>query len=206
MKRAKHPICTKIVKRIEKLKDNLQLWIPRWCGSEQFEVTGPTGNQYRVDLVNRTCGCRKWDMSGIPFMLPLDVKKRSGRPKKARRRELEEPQDPTKLTKKGVQMRCSACGKKSHVDASTSAANVPSVLDPATNVPSVADPVAPTNGNTTMVRSPALAPHQPPMASQESMASSALTMVNRTTLASSGKLVWRGRVVRLASSYKKTPK
>ncbi|KAH7862346.1 hypothetical protein Vadar_003544 [Vaccinium darrowii] len=302
MKRAKHPICPKIVKRIEKLKDNLQLWIPRWCGSEQFEVTGPTGNQYRVDLVNRTCGCRKWDMSGIPcvhalasikflqqdpfdyvhewykvstylkcyenllspingrdlwpetnnpVMLPPDVKKRSGRPKKARRREPEEPQDPTKLTKKGVQMRCSACGKvghnkrgckktkpqgegpprkKSHVDASTSAANVPSVSDPAANVPnvpsvldpaanvpnvpsvsdpvanvpSIADPVAPTNGNTTMVRSPA--PHQPPMASQESMASSALTMVNRTTLASSGKMVWRGRVVRLASSYKKTPK
>ncbi|KAH7847184.1 hypothetical protein Vadar_022991 [Vaccinium darrowii] len=280
MKRVKHPICPKIVKRIEKLKDNLQLWIPRWCGSEQFEVTGPTGNQYRVDLVNGTCGCRKWDMSGIPcvhalasikflqqdpfdyvhewykvstylkcyenllspingrdlwpetnnpIMLPPDVKKRSGRPKKARRREPEEPQDPTKLTKKGVQMRCSACGKvghnkrgcnktkphgegpprkKSHVDASTSAANVPSISDLAANVPFVADPVAPTNGNTTMVRSPASAPapHQPPMASQESMASSALTMVNRTTLASSGKLVWRGRVVRLASSYKKTLK
>ncbi|KAI8546654.1 hypothetical protein RHMOL_Rhmol07G0136600 [Rhododendron molle] len=139
MMRSKHPICPKIVKRIEKTKDELHNWIPRWFGSDHYEVYGPNGMQYRVNLINKSCGCRKWDISGVPcvhalasikflsqdpfnyvhecykvdtylkcygnllspmngrdlwpetdnpFMLPPDVKKRSGRPKKARRREL----------------------------------------------------------------------------------------------------------------------
>ncbi|KAH7835969.1 hypothetical protein Vadar_031595 [Vaccinium darrowii] len=140
-----------------------------------------------------------WPETNNPVMLPPNVKKRSGRPKKARRREPEEPPRSHKIDQEG------GLNEKSHVDASTSATSAPSVALDSTAAP-IANPVAPTNGNTTMVRSPALAPDQPPMASQESMASSALTMVNRTTLESSGKLVWRGRIVRLASSFKKTPK
>lgn len=59
-------------------------------------------------------GTDLWPEADDPVMLPPDVKKRSGRPKKARRRELEEVQDPTKLSKRGVKLRCSGCGKVGH--------------------------------------------------------------------------------------------
>ncbi|KAH7865755.1 hypothetical protein Vadar_010769 [Vaccinium darrowii] len=59
-------------------------------------------------------GTDLWSETDDLVMLPLNVKKRSGRPKKARRREPEEVQDPTKLSKRGVKMRRSACGKVAH--------------------------------------------------------------------------------------------
>lgn len=210
MMRCKHPICPKTVKRIEKTKDELHNWIPRWFGSDHYEVYGPNGMQYRVDLVNKSCGCRKWDISGVPcvhalasikflsqdpfnyvhecykvdtylkcygnllspmngrdlwpetdnpFMLPPDVKKRSGRPKKARRRELDEPQDPTKLSKRGVKMRCSACGTVGHnkrgckQGASTSATPTPNpAFTSATPTPT------PTPASTTPTPAPTLTP------------------------------------------------
>ncbi|XP_028076867.1 uncharacterized protein LOC114278907 [Camellia sinensis] len=40
-------------------------WIPRWNGGSQYEVVGPYGEQYKVDLKEWTCGCRKWDLSGL---------------------------------------------------------------------------------------------------------------------------------------------
>lgn len=186
MSRAKHPIYPKIVKRIEKMKDEVQLWIPRWFGDNHCEVCGPMGEQYRVDLQRKTCGCRKWETSGIPcvhamasiklmqqdpfdyvhecykvdtylkcygnflspingrdlwpqtdqpLMLPPDVKKRSGRPKKARRREPEEPTDPTKLSKRGVKMRCSACRKVGHNKRGCKTPSAPSASGTTTTAP-----------------------------------------------------------------------
>ncbi|KAH7851988.1 hypothetical protein Vadar_019174 [Vaccinium darrowii] len=136
MIRCKDPICPKIRKRLDKIRE-VNGWIPRYFGNEQFQVEG-SNDQFRVDLKNRTCGCRKWDLCGIPcvhasaaynkldldpmdfvhecykvstylstydnvlgpingrdlwpctgdkILLPPDVKKRAGRPKKARRRE-----------------------------------------------------------------------------------------------------------------------
>ncbi|CAL5443325.1 unnamed protein product [Camellia sinensis] len=41
-------------------------WIPKWNGNEQFEVVGPYGEQYKLDLQAWTCACRKWDLSSIP--------------------------------------------------------------------------------------------------------------------------------------------
>ncbi|KAH7842572.1 hypothetical protein Vadar_006813 [Vaccinium darrowii] len=56
-----------------------------------------------------------WDSSGHPKLLPPDVKKRSSRPKKVRRREPDEVvTGQTTLTKKGVKMTCSGCGKIGH--------------------------------------------------------------------------------------------
>ncbi|KAF7147202.1 hypothetical protein RHSIM_Rhsim03G0174600 [Rhododendron simsii] len=165
MKRCKWPVCPKIFKIVEKLKTNSEGWIPRWQGSDQFEVYGPNNMQYKVHLTNKTCGCRKWDISGIPCihaiaalsflnvdifdyvhecykvdtylrtynnlinpingrdlwpttenptLLPPDVKKRVGRPKKARRREPEEPAEPNKLGRKGIKMTCRLCGNVGH--------------------------------------------------------------------------------------------
>jgi hypothetical protein len=39
-----------------------------WCGdrdSSRFSVTDGT-DTYVVNLQDRTCACRKWDLSGIP--------------------------------------------------------------------------------------------------------------------------------------------
>lgn len=160
-------MCPKIYKRVEKLKSDSEGWLPRWQGNDQFEVFGPNSMQFKVHLTNKTCGCRRWDLSGIPcihaiaalnflnldiydyvhdcykvdtylstynhlmnpingrdmwpttdnpILLPPDVQKRVGRPKKARRRGPEEPEpaDPTKLGRKGIKMTCKLCNKVGH--------------------------------------------------------------------------------------------
>ncbi|XP_028122043.1 uncharacterized protein LOC114319235 [Camellia sinensis] len=134
----------------------------RWNDNEQFEVIGPYGEQYKLDLQAWTCGYRKWDLSGIPCayvvaaakflgqepekyvhqyykvepylkmydnmltpinfremwprteyakVLPLDVKKRAGRPKQNKRKETEAPIQGTKLGRQGTKMTCNNCGK-----------------------------------------------------------------------------------------------
>ncbi|KAH7850022.1 hypothetical protein Vadar_026624 [Vaccinium darrowii] len=165
MKKCTLLVCPKVYKRIEKLKTFASGWIPRWQGGDQFEVVGSSNGQYKVDITHRSCGCKKWDLSGIPCthaiaalnyldhdiydyvhdcykiptylktyshllnpingrdlwpetnnfsLLPPDVEKKFGRPKKARRRELEEPTDPTKFGRKGIKMTCKLCGKVGH--------------------------------------------------------------------------------------------
>ncbi|MBA0791975.1 hypothetical protein Gohar_016513, partial [Gossypium harknessii] len=44
----------------------------------------------------------------------LTLRKPLGRPTKVRRKEPDEPQTTTKLTKKGVEMKCSKCKKLGH--------------------------------------------------------------------------------------------
>ncbi|KAH7839696.1 hypothetical protein Vadar_007442 [Vaccinium darrowii] len=157
MKKCTLPVCPKVYKRIEKLKTFASGWIPRWQGGDQFAVVGPRNGQYKVDITHRSCGYRKWGLSGIscthaiaalnyldhdiydyvhdcykiptylktyshllnpingrdiwpqtnnPSLLPPDVEKKLGRPKKARMREPDEPSDPTKLGRKGIKMTC----------------------------------------------------------------------------------------------------
>ncbi|KAI8530409.1 hypothetical protein RHMOL_Rhmol11G0056100 [Rhododendron molle] len=48
MKRCKWPVCPKVYKRVEKLKENSDGWIPRWQGSDRFEVEGPGNGKYKV--------------------------------------------------------------------------------------------------------------------------------------------------------------
>ncbi|KAI8544880.1 hypothetical protein RHMOL_Rhmol07G0000200 [Rhododendron molle] len=50
------------------------------------------------------------------ILLPPDVQKRVGRPKKATRKEPEEPEpaDPTKWRRKGIKMTCKLCNKVGH--------------------------------------------------------------------------------------------
>ncbi|KAH7861908.1 hypothetical protein Vadar_032518 [Vaccinium darrowii] len=161
-------VCPKVVKTIEKLigSEYAKGWVPRWCSNDDFEVAGPNGAQYKVNIPKRYCGCRKWEISGIPCihaiaalgfnnlepldyvddcykvetymkiyensmgpingkdmwpstdnvpLLPPDVKKRAGRPKKARRREPEEPpKDPCRMGRRGIKMTCRKCGKVGH--------------------------------------------------------------------------------------------
>ncbi|KAH7863977.1 hypothetical protein Vadar_024284 [Vaccinium darrowii] len=168
MEQCKGEICPKIYKLVEKLKGQVGEYLTKFTGNNKFEVSGST-RQYKVDLEHKICGCRRWDLNGIPCvhavaayslfdkdpldhvhqcysketylktytnmlaplngkelwttattqqMLPPDVCRRSGRPKKVRRREPKEQPidnpDPTRLGRKGSKMRCSKCGVLRH--------------------------------------------------------------------------------------------
>lgn len=39
---------------------------PTNAGEDQFEVTTENGTKFAVDLRNKTCGCRRWDLTGVP--------------------------------------------------------------------------------------------------------------------------------------------
>ncbi|MBA0842152.1 hypothetical protein Goarm_001997 [Gossypium armourianum] len=52
-------------------------------------------------------------MDMLPIMPPT-LRRPPSRPTKMRRRESDEPQTTTKLTKKGVEMKCNKCNKLGH--------------------------------------------------------------------------------------------
>ena len=68
MLRYQGDICPMIRKIVEKSKTDAIGWTPIWCGdrdSSMFSVTDGT-DTYVVNLQDRTCACRIWDLSGIP--------------------------------------------------------------------------------------------------------------------------------------------
>ncbi|KAG8371475.1 hypothetical protein BUALT_Bualt13G0091400 [Buddleja alternifolia] len=58
-------ICPKILKRMEKLKDNTRSCISTYAGAAKFEVRDMYG-QYSVNIQQKSCSCRRWDLCGIP--------------------------------------------------------------------------------------------------------------------------------------------
>ncbi|KAL7585933.1 uncharacterized protein LOC111921312 [Lactuca sativa] len=58
-------ICLSIRREIEDLKELQRFWVPYVSGYKEFEVF--SGNErYVVDLNQRACGCRSWQLTGIP--------------------------------------------------------------------------------------------------------------------------------------------
>ncbi|KAF7841628.1 uncharacterized protein G2W53_003926 [Senna tora] len=54
--------------KLEDHKRNSRFWVPQWVGDakgEKFEVCCRM-DKYVVDLGERTCSCRVWDLCGIP--------------------------------------------------------------------------------------------------------------------------------------------
>ncbi|PPD93950.1 hypothetical protein GOBAR_DD09051 [Gossypium barbadense] len=102
------------------------IW-PIYVGNEKYEVDCGLGNKHVVDLLNSSCSCRKWDLSGIPCpmqwehvrdmepILPPIIRRPPGRPKQIRRKEIDEVRKSgSKLSKTGHQANCSKCGKPGH--------------------------------------------------------------------------------------------
>ncbi|XP_050233517.1 uncharacterized protein LOC126682005 [Mercurialis annua] len=58
-------LCPKIRKKLAKIIDYGWKFTADPGGSPQWQVEGP-GGQFVVDLANRTCTCRRWQLSGIP--------------------------------------------------------------------------------------------------------------------------------------------
>ncbi|GJV91950.1 60S ribosomal protein L34 [Tanacetum coccineum] len=58
-------ITPSIRKEIERLKEAQRFWIVYPCGNNKYEIRkGDT--LYGVNIENRTCACKWWDLSGVP--------------------------------------------------------------------------------------------------------------------------------------------
>jgi len=55
-----------------------------------------------------------WQQTGLPTVLPPQVRVSIGRPKKARRRENDEAPKPHKLKRTNTSLRCGGCGTFGH--------------------------------------------------------------------------------------------
>lgn len=69
----------KVYKLIEKFKKWSGGCYSTYAGYDEFEVTTVNGSKYAVHLGNRTCGCRRWDLSGIPCHHAISCLNRLGK-------------------------------------------------------------------------------------------------------------------------------
>ena len=58
-------LCPKIRKRLYKKKLACSKWLACWAGHTKFEVNSGL-ESFIVDLEEKKCSCRKWDIIGIP--------------------------------------------------------------------------------------------------------------------------------------------
>lgn len=58
-------ICPRIVAKLDEIGEEASHCYSTYAGNGLFEVTYKT-KQYVVNLIRRTCGCRQWDVTGIP--------------------------------------------------------------------------------------------------------------------------------------------
>eukprot|EP00257_Ricinus_communis_P014276 XP_015571907.1 uncharacterized protein LOC107260894 [Ricinus communis] len=65
MKRTASQYCPKIIAKLEKSKEFCWMFKTEWSGGDRFQVVGP-GGQFVVDIKDKTCTCRRFDLTGIP--------------------------------------------------------------------------------------------------------------------------------------------
>jgi hypothetical protein len=61
----KGKLCHRIVDKLEAIGEEATNCLSRYAGDDLFEVEQGR-RTYVVDFRKRTCGCRKWEMTGIP--------------------------------------------------------------------------------------------------------------------------------------------
>lgn len=57
------PTTTRI---LEGIKSEAGKYKVMWNGSDKYQVSGPWSDQCTVDVAQKVCTCRKWELSGIP--------------------------------------------------------------------------------------------------------------------------------------------
>ncbi|GJS28130.1 hypothetical protein Tco_0488750 [Tanacetum coccineum] len=67
------PLTPSVTKLFNKIKEVASECIVDWNGSHLFQVKGPYQDQYVVNLNQRTCSCRKWEISGILYKYVIDA-------------------------------------------------------------------------------------------------------------------------------------
>ncbi|GKB36216.1 mutator type transposase [Tanacetum coccineum] len=60
------PLTPAVAKLFDKIKAASTGCTVEWNGSELYQVKGSHLEQYVVNLTQKTCSCRKWEISGIP--------------------------------------------------------------------------------------------------------------------------------------------
>ncbi|XP_052621580.1 uncharacterized protein LOC111904117 [Lactuca sativa] len=66
MKKAKGPLTPTGTDILAARKTVASQYIARWNGGDKYQVTGALQDQHVVDVRNKTCTCRKWELIGIP--------------------------------------------------------------------------------------------------------------------------------------------
>jgi hypothetical protein len=66
IKTLKGKLCPRIVDKLEAIGEEATNCLSRYAGDDLFEVEQGR-RTYVVDLRKRTCGCMKWEMTGIPM-------------------------------------------------------------------------------------------------------------------------------------------
>jgi len=60
------PLAPTATKLLDKNEKQAVEYRARWNGGEKYQVAGPWNDQHVVDITERTCTCRKWELTGIP--------------------------------------------------------------------------------------------------------------------------------------------
>ncbi|CAL9014117.1 unnamed protein product [Prunus brigantina] len=66
MMRWEHAICPRPLAKVETSKKQVVDCIAIMFGGPKFQVDTATGGQFIVDLDERTCSCKNWDLYGVP--------------------------------------------------------------------------------------------------------------------------------------------
>ena len=66
MARIDTELCPRIIRKLNWSIEGSKMCTSTWDGGDKCEVKDIEGNQYEVDMNNRTCSCRRWDLTGIP--------------------------------------------------------------------------------------------------------------------------------------------
>ncbi|XVF88350.1 hypothetical protein PTKIN_Ptkin19aG0043800 [Pterospermum kingtungense] len=62
------PLCPKIQEKVDKMVLASTRCCPQHVGGPRYQVTHGASSQHVVNLHDRTCTCRKWELTGIPCM------------------------------------------------------------------------------------------------------------------------------------------
>ncbi|KAK9048362.1 hypothetical protein SSX86_032676 [Deinandra increscens subsp. villosa] len=64
--RSDGPLTPYATRMFEVNKKEASKFTVQWNGGGQYQVTGPYGEQRVVDVIQKSCTCRKWEVTGIP--------------------------------------------------------------------------------------------------------------------------------------------
>ena len=59
-------LCPRIVRKLNYSIEGTKFCKSTWAGGDECEVRDIEGGQWVVDMVQKTCSCRRWELSGIP--------------------------------------------------------------------------------------------------------------------------------------------
>jgi hypothetical protein len=60
------PLTPKVTMLLEKIKSDASQCTVVWSGPNKYQVSGPSQSQFVVKFDEKTCSCRRWDLTGIP--------------------------------------------------------------------------------------------------------------------------------------------